>query len=480
MMPGPDLADLIAYAAARGGKVILAGDTSRLQAVENGGGMSLLADTLGYARLAEPVRFRAAWEQEASLRLRDGDTSVLATYDQHARVFGGDPEQMMDAAAATYAALTVSGTDTLLMTADHAPATAAASRAGGPGGPLASGDLLRIDAVTPGGLLVRRALDPDPAAGQRQWTTEPFLYANYRDAELGYAVTGHVAQGRTVHTAMAVFTGNEDRQQAYAALTRGTDANLACVFTLSPKRADPVPGPRPAPELTRYDRLHPERAGNPGLATPPEPPATTATATCSPKFCHPCRRRSRRRPPARRPRDGRQPARARGQLPGPARRLPPARDRLRRDHGRPRRLGRRHPRRAPPRCRRRRRAAPPPPRSAVASAALRRTRTRTRTRTSHRTPAGEPVVIPDEQRGEIGQLVTDLAAHRTFAGRLADRQGLTVPSPDPGFGDLGQAFPPWPRRSRDAILQPPKPEIRPSPKVLERAADRDADWEAAD
>ena len=35
-------------------------------------------------------------------------------------------------------------------------------------------------------------------------------------------------------------------------------------------------------------------------------------------------------------------------------------------------------------------------------------------------------------------------------------------------------------QARDAILQPPKPEIRPSPQVLQRAADRDADWEAAD
>ena len=65
-MPGPDLADLIAYAAARGGKVILAGDTGQLQAVENGGGMSLLAGALGYVRLAEPVRFRHAWEQQAA------------------------------------------------------------------------------------------------------------------------------------------------------------------------------------------------------------------------------------------------------------------------------------------------------------------------------------------------------------------------------------------------------------------------------
>ena len=118
-MPGPDLADLIAYAQARDGKVILAGDTSQLQAVENGGGMSLLADALGYARLAEPVRFRAAWEQHASLRLRDGDTTVLAEYDQHGRIHGGDPEQMMDAAAAAYVALTADGTDTLLMAAEH-------------------------------------------------------------------------------------------------------------------------------------------------------------------------------------------------------------------------------------------------------------------------------------------------------------------------------------------------------------------------
>ena len=120
MLSGPDLADLIAYAQARGAKIILAGDISQLQAVENGGGMSLLAARLGYARLAEPVRFRHAWEQAASLRLRDGDTSVLAEYDQHGRIIGGEPEQMMDAAAAAYVALSASGTDTLLMAADHA------------------------------------------------------------------------------------------------------------------------------------------------------------------------------------------------------------------------------------------------------------------------------------------------------------------------------------------------------------------------
>ncbi len=313
MLSGPDLADLIAYAKARGAKIILAGDLSQLQAVENGGGMSLLASTLGYARLAEPVRFRATWEQQASLRLRDGDTTVLAEYDQHARITGGEPEQMMDAAAAAYIALTTDGTDVLLMAADHAlrrelnrrirdelitlglvqdgPAVTIAdgaqaspgdliiatrndhtTEAGEPGRTLANGDLLRIEAITPDGLLVRRALGADPRTGQRRWTGRRFLFAGYQDAELGYAVTDHTAQGRTVHTGLAVITGTEDRQHAYVALTRGTDVNTAYVFTASPKRADPAPGPRPAPELARYDKIHTERGTVPAPLTPPAQP----------------------------------------------------------------------------------------------------------------------------------------------------------------------------------------------------------------
>jgi len=83
--------------------------------------------------------------------------------------------------------------------------------------------------------------------------------------------------------------------------------------------------------------------------------------------------------------------------------------------------------------------------------------------------------------GEMDQWITDLAtAHRTFAERLANRQNLTIPFRNPDYGDLGQAFLPWPRPGMDAILQPPKPEIRPSPQVFERSADRDADWEATD
>jgi len=296
MVCNPDLADVIGQVAGSGAKVILAGDTQQLQAVENGGGLSLLAAALGFVQLAEPVRFRERWERAASLRLRAGDASVLAEYDQHARIRGGEPDQIMDAAAADYLALSLDGIDVLLMAADHAlrrelsrrirddlirlgivspgPAVRIADggvasagdlivctrndhtvQAGEPGRTLANGDLLRIDAVTRGGLIVRRALDADPATGQRQWTGQQFLYADYKNAELGYAVTDHAAQSRTVTAGLAMITGTEDRPHALVALTRGTDTNMAYVFTVSPKLADPAPGPRPAPELARYDRI---------------------------------------------------------------------------------------------------------------------------------------------------------------------------------------------------------------------------------
>ena len=790
-MPGPDLADLIAYAETRSGKVILAGDTSQLQAVENGGGMSLLADALGYARLAEPARFRAAWEQHASLRLRDGDTTVLADYDQHGRIFGGEPEQMMDAAAVAYVALTADGTDTLLMAAEHTlrrelsrrirddlitlgiveagPAVriadgASASpgdlitctrndhrlEAGEPGRTLANGDLLRIEAVTAAGLVVRRALDADPHTGSRRWTDRTFLYQDFRDAELGYAVTDHVAMGRTVYAGLAVITGTEDRQHAYVALTRGTDANLAYVFTISPKRADPVPGPRPAPELARYDQIHTERDDVRAPATPPAAPgaalgvlagvldrdgqqhsatqvrqqaladadhlallhaiwtAETAparqqryrdllAATLPPEHHRGTSHQARWLFRTLRGAElaGLDPAQVladaigerdlagsrdvaavldiriryrigalvplpagpwSAQVPAitdPGRRayvteiaalMDARKDRIGEhaaEHALPwavdalgpvpehpldrldwqkraasigawRELSGYHhpaeaigpePAAAAPDLRaawhealaalgpadgpdvrglpdgrllhlrdtypietawapqyvgdelRQVRAAAWNTRltairaSAEAKAAARRgehdhaaqhqqlgdsyqalhqayrhretvfaaimadradwdaaTRTqrhlavaadaelRRRRPGQHYPPlrSAEPQPATQAQRDELiltagqpipemGQWIKDLAAtHHTFADKLAERQSLTVPSADPDYGDLGQAFPPWPRPARDAILQPPKPEIRPSPQVLQRAADRDADPEAAD
>jgi hypothetical protein len=53
----------------------------------------------------------------------------------------------------------------------------------------------------------------------------------------------------------------------------------------------------------------------------------------------------------------------------------------------------------------------------------------------------------------MGPWIKDLAAQRRdFADRLADRQSLMVLAENPDYGDLGQAFPPWPARAGKAIL----------------------------
>jgi len=92
----------------------------------------------------------------------------------------------------------------------------------------------------------------------------------------------------------------------------------------------------------------------------------------------------------------------------------------------------------------------------------------------------ELTLTTGEQIRQTGQWIKDLAAqHRAFAARLADRQSLTIQSEDPDYGDLGQAFPPWPAPSKGAILQLPKPEIPPSERILERSPDHTPDMEAA-
>jgi hypothetical protein len=69
---------------------------------------------------------------------------------------------------------------------------------------------------------------------------------------------------------------------------------------------------------------------------------------------------------------------------------------------------------------------------------------------------------PDEGKSaEPPEWVTKLAEQRrAFQDKLEERQNVMVPAKDPDYGFLGQAWP-WQQRDPDAILQPPKPEIRP-------------------
>ena len=94
--------------------------------------------------------------------------------------------------------------------------------------------------------------------------------------------------------------------------------------------------------------------------------------------------------------------------------------------------------------------------------------------------SAEPHPATDAQRAELtltagpdipepGQWIKDLAAgRRTFAGKLANRQSQMIPSEDPDYGDLGQAFPSWTGSSegRDlAAAQTGDPPLGPGPRA---------------
>ena len=102
----------------------------------------------------------------------------------------------------------------------------------------------------------------------------------------------------------------------------------------------------------------------------------------------------------------------------------------------------------------------------------------------------EPVVTDDERQQldltlgaesyETPEWITRLAdERRAVRERLDQRKGLRVPSEDPDYQDEGEAWPSWAERDRDAILQPPKPQMQPAPAVAEKALQPYSEREAA-
>jgi hypothetical protein len=475
MIPTPDLADLVNLAEARSAKMILAGDTGQLQAVENGGAMSLLAGALGYVRLPAPVRFRAAWEQAASLRLRAGDASVLADYDQHGRIIAGDPEQMTDAAAAAYVALTLDGTDTLLMAAGHSLRRELSRR-------------IRDDLIHPA-QAVTAAVAERPLTGARD-------VPSVIDARLRRRAGPLVPLPPGPWSEQVPGIADPERRAFAAQIAAMMDARKVRIGEHAAEHAlpwavtalGPVPG-HPADRLEWQRRAasigaYRELSGHDDPTEPigPEPVAGDPgkRALWHEAFA------------------------ALGPVGGPdVRGLPDgillhlrdtypietawapqwAGDELRQV-----RLGAREARLAAIRAdgeqatRQQRRLA------VAADAELRRRHPGQRfpplrsaePRPATRAQRDELTMTAGEETKETDQRIRDLTAgHQTFAVKLAERQSMTIPSADPGYGDLGQAFPPWNGRRKDAILQPPRPEIRPSARVLERTADRGRGIEAA-
>jgi hypothetical protein len=259
-----DLAMIGEAARRAGARVVATGDTAQLGAVEAGGMFRLLAQEVPAAQLREVRRFDAAWEREASIRLRDGDLAAAAAYDRHGRIRGANEEAAYDRAASTWLADHLRGKDVLLLAGSNAEAAELSRRVqarltqmgsvGPPQAALSDGNQAGV------GDLVRARLNTEIDAGARQLTNRDTLTVTAfrgpdaevrrqrpdgtwtgtfrvprtylaRHAELAYAGNVHVAQGRTVDTAHLLVTDSLSRQALYVGMTRGRVANTAHVVT---------------------------------------------------------------------------------------------------------------------------------------------------------------------------------------------------------------------------------------------------------
>jgi hypothetical protein len=123
-----DLAMIGEAARQAGARIIATGDVAQLGAVEAGGMFRLLAQEVPAARLHEVRRFDAAWERQASIRLRGGDPAAIAAYDRHGRICGADYEAAYDRAASMWLADHLRGKDVLLLAGSNAEAADLARR----------------------------------------------------------------------------------------------------------------------------------------------------------------------------------------------------------------------------------------------------------------------------------------------------------------------------------------------------------------
>jgi len=224
----------------------------------------------------QPWPRSTGWERAASLRLRDGDESVLGEYFKYGRIIDGENiEHAQDLAARAWLADTLTGKRSLLIvdTNEQADRLSAQLRAElvrlgrveedgvplGRQGTLAGvGDLVQarrngwhlegyegnrrapINRETyrvlatreDGGLVIAPLLGRDEIGTDvlGDQMTLPGSYVN-EHLTLGYASTVHAAQGLTVDTAHSVATHRTGHAALYVALTRGREANTTYVAT---------------------------------------------------------------------------------------------------------------------------------------------------------------------------------------------------------------------------------------------------------
>jgi conjugative relaxase-like TrwC/TraI family protein len=301
-------------AEAAGAKVLLVGDWSQLQAVDAGGAFGMLVhDRDDAPELADVHRFTHPWEKTTSLDLRHGRTAAIDTLIEHDRVRGGEQDAMVDAAYAAWREDVRAGRASILVAEARDTVTQLNARA--------RADLTLDGTITPGREVElhdgtraakgdriitrennRRLRSRNGKAWVRngdRWTVTNVsedgsitvrpegrrfggglvLPASYvaEQVELGYAITGHRAQGITVDTSHVVTTATTTRENFYVAMTRGRHRNYAYVATDTTDDAHIAPHPSDNPDATARSVLY--GSSTSALSCPrtkPSPPSTNA------------------------------------------------------------------------------------------------------------------------------------------------------------------------------------------------------------
>lgn len=261
----PNLVEISRLCAAAGAKLVLTGDPAQGGMGPSGGLRDVAERGISY-ELAEVRRFRNDWEGPASLRLRDGDTTVAAEYARHGRiVVAGSQEQAETEAGRAWLADALQGHESLVVTVTNegADRVAAGLRAelvrmgrvsetgvalGMQGTTAGVGDLVQARHPDRAQGLVNRALfrvletrqdgslwvvPVTQGPGGEKLGEEREIPAGYvaEHLALGYASTEAAAIGRTVYGGYPVFEPGMSPAAGYVALSRGAANNVAFVVT---------------------------------------------------------------------------------------------------------------------------------------------------------------------------------------------------------------------------------------------------------
>ncbi|MFD0580872.1 AAA family ATPase [Dactylosporangium darangshiense] len=257
------LAELVRQLDKVGGKLILVGDPEQVSAVGPGGLLRYLAGLGVTAELTDLRRFKESWEGPASLRLREGDVTVLVEYERRGRIVAGDHDELVPQMLSGWAADTLNGLDSLLLVETQAEAADLAAQARNlliQAGLVERGRSVALaddNRVNVGDRIVTRRndrrLETDTGfvANRDTWRItaiglggaveavntrtgdEVVLPAEYLAAhvQLAYASTVDAAQGRTVDTVRSLVDEATTRGRLYVMATRGALTNLLYVIT---------------------------------------------------------------------------------------------------------------------------------------------------------------------------------------------------------------------------------------------------------